>query len=156
MTNYEYTCAMCGTESIVKKPASEKRATLAAACELYHGSISLSRLHPGGHHNIGQSHSTELQRFISKSLLLSAGGQDLASSSGFCTLLSLVLVSPGLTPVSLVNFSPPPPFPSLSQEIIPFVQEHWEAICTKRSKAASWKINLSTKMVGEREAGKTC
>ena len=33
------------------------------------------------------------------------------------------------------------------QEIIPFVWDHWDIICTKRSKAGSWRNNLATKLV---------
>ena len=33
------------------------------------------------------------------------------------------------------------------QEIIPFVWDHWDVICTKRSKAGSWRNNLATKLV---------
>ena len=34
-----------------------------------------------------------------------------------------------------------------SQEIIPFVWDHWDIICTKRSKSSGWRNNLSTKLV---------
>ncbi len=30
---------------------------------------------------------------------------------------------------------------------MPFVWEHWDTICTKRSKSGSWKSNLATKLV---------
>jgi hypothetical protein len=36
-----------------------------------------------------------------------------------------------------------------SQDIIPFVWDHWDMICTKRSKTGSWKNNLATKLATE-------
>lgn len=36
---------------------------------------------------------------------------------------------------------------TLFQEIIPFVWENWDNICTKRSRSGNWKNNLASKMV---------
>ncbi len=33
------------------------------------------------------------------------------------------------------------------QEIIPFVWDNWDNICTKRSRAGNWKNNLASKLV---------
>ena len=33
------------------------------------------------------------------------------------------------------------------QDIYPFVWDHWDIICTKRSKSGNWRNNLSTKLV---------
>ncbi|KAL5477079.1 hypothetical protein EMCRGX_G023821 [Ephydatia muelleri] len=41
---------------------------------------------------------------------------------------------------------PPRVFFSLEDEIIPFIWDQWDIICTKRSKASTWKNNIATKL----------
>ena len=50
---------------------------------------------------------------------------------------------PAFSPALPLSLSLPPSL----QEIVPFVWEHWDIICTKRSKAGNWRNNLSTKLV---------
>ncbi|XP_064392720.1 set1/Ash2 histone methyltransferase complex subunit ASH2-like [Halichondria panicea] len=44
---------------------------------------------------------------------------------------------------------PPRRFFSLDDEIIPFVWDNWDNICTKRSRAGNWKNNLASKLANE-------
>lgn len=86
MTNYEYSCASCGAETISKKPASFIQVCITTLA------------------NLTTQHASD---------------------------------------------QPPKIYFSLEDEIVPFVWEHWDVICTKRSKSGNWKGNLATKLTTE-------
>ncbi|CAI8023031.1 Set1/Ash2 histone methyltransferase complex subunit ASH2 [Geodia barretti] len=86
MTNYEYCCGSCGTETIVKKPAS---------------------------------------------------------------FIQVIITTLANLQASHIYHDPPETCFSLQDDIIPFVWDHWDMICTKRSKTGSWKNNLATKLATE-------
>lgn len=54
-----------------------------------------------------------------------------------------------LTARYLDDGTEPRTFFSLEDEIVPFVWENWDFICTKRSKTGNWKNNVATKLSTE-------
>lgn len=87
LTNYEYTCKSCNTETLIKKPASFIQVSITAIANL----------------------------------MAQSANEDKEMKTHF----------------------------DLDEDIYPFVWDHWDIICTKRSKSGNWRNNLSTKLTTE-------
>lgn len=169
MTNYEYCCASCGTESILKKPASKWSvlSLLPPTTPISPSSLPLSHpppsLPPPSHCPPSPSHHPCFPPTAPSFLLPPPGFIQVmittlanlkarhASDQPPKTFFSLedVYTCVEFSGQALIYSSSPPPS-SFTQEIIPYVWDRWDIICTKRSKTGSWRTNLSTKLVRTR------